>query len=251
MTIRDADRFKDKLEVSLDGRQIFFLFFGGAVVACLVFVLGVMVGKRLEGREQLARRAGTSAAIDPLAALDELSADEAAKDDLAFPAALAGDEKTRKRALDAADLAPARALTPDGTGAILQTMRGAAAKLAEAAPAPTPPPAPVPAAQPKPEAAPAPAPVAAAAPKPDPKVEPDEKKFTLQISSFQERSEADALAAKLSKDGYKPFIVMSDVPEKGIFFRVRVGEYAARGDAMGAKADFEKKQGIIAYVTKI
>src|SRR5262245_23623330 len=115
MTIRDADRFKDKLEVSLDGRQIFFLFFGGAVVACLVFVLGVMVGKRLEGREQVARRAATSAAVDPLAALDELSADEAAsaKEDLAFPAALAGDEKARKRALDAADLAPARALTPD------------------------------------------------------------------------------------------------------------------------------------------
>src|SRR4029079_9028256 len=95
MTIRDADRFKDKVEVSLDSRQIFFLFFGGAVVTCLVFVLGVMVGKRLEGREQLARRAGTSAPIVPLAALDELSADEAAKDDLAFPAALAGDEKTR------------------------------------------------------------------------------------------------------------------------------------------------------------
>ena len=47
MTIRDADRFKDKVEVSLDSRQIFFLFFGGAVVACLVFVLGVMVGKRI------------------------------------------------------------------------------------------------------------------------------------------------------------------------------------------------------------
>ena len=53
--MRDADRFKDKIEVSLDSRQIFFLFFGGAVAACLVFVLGVMVGRRLEGREQLAK----------------------------------------------------------------------------------------------------------------------------------------------------------------------------------------------------
>jgi cell division septation protein DedD len=230
MTIRDADRLKDKLEVSLDGRQIFFLFFGGAVVACLVFVLGVMVGKRLEGRERVARKAATSAAVDPLAALDELGADEAAaKDDLAFPAALAGDEKARKRALDAADLSPARSLAPDGTAAIMQGMRAVAVKLAE-----TPPPA----------AAPAPAPAAA------PAVAQDAK-FTLQISSFQERSEADALAAKLSKDGYKPFIVMSDVPEKGIFFRVRIGEYAARGDAMSAKEEFEKKQKIIAYVTKI
>ncbi|HRK48052.1 MAG TPA: hypothetical protein PK324_20635 [Nocardioides sp.] len=44
----EPELYKDKIEVSLDGRQIFYLFFGGAVVACLVFVLGVMVGRRLE-----------------------------------------------------------------------------------------------------------------------------------------------------------------------------------------------------------
>jgi hypothetical protein len=111
MTLRDADRFKDKIEVSLDTRQIFFLFFGGAVVACLVFVLGVMVGRRLEGREQLNRRAATSAAIDPLAALDQLGADEArrgAAPDLAFPAALTGKAGERDKPLGAADLAPER-----------------------------------------------------------------------------------------------------------------------------------------------
>ena len=41
---READLYKDKIEVSLDGRQIFYLFFGGAVIVGLVFVLGVMVG---------------------------------------------------------------------------------------------------------------------------------------------------------------------------------------------------------------
>src|SRR5687767_11662075 len=105
MTIRDADRIRDKLEVSLDGRQVFFLFFGGAVVACLVFVLGVMVGKRLEGRERVARKAVTSAAVDPLAALDELGADEKADgagDELAFQSALA--DKTNQRPLGPADL---------------------------------------------------------------------------------------------------------------------------------------------------
>ena len=51
----DTDLYKDKIEVSLDGRQIFYLFFGGAVVACLVFVLGVMVGRRLEARGHVDR----------------------------------------------------------------------------------------------------------------------------------------------------------------------------------------------------
>ena len=67
MTVRDAEKLKDKIEVSLDGRQVFFLFFGGAVVAALVFVLGVMVGKRLEARERVAHKASTSAHVDPLA----------------------------------------------------------------------------------------------------------------------------------------------------------------------------------------
>ncbi len=90
MTLRDADRFKDKLEVHLDNRQIFALFFGGAVVACLVFVLGVMVGRRIEARERVAAKAATSATVDPLAALDELGADEKADEALAFPTALSG-----------------------------------------------------------------------------------------------------------------------------------------------------------------
>ena len=89
MQLRDAERLKERVEVTLDGRQIFFLFFGGAIVASLVFVLGVMVGRRLEGREMVASRASTSAVVDPLAALDELGAEEAQADTLAFPQQLA------------------------------------------------------------------------------------------------------------------------------------------------------------------
>jgi DedD protein len=226
MTVRDAERFKDKIEVSLDSRQVFFLFFGGAVIACLVFVLGVMVGKRLEGRERVAHRATTSAQVDPLAALDELGADEQAEgkgDDLAFAAALAADAKKA---------APAPASAP--------------------AAAPAPKPAPAPAAEP------APAKEAAKEKEPAKETkesakEPKEKKgkFTLQISSFQERAEADALVARLTGSGYKPYLVMSNVPDKGIFFRVRIGEFGSKGDAQDAKAEFEKKQHLLAYVTKM
>jgi hypothetical protein len=47
---RHVERWRDKLELRLDNRQVFFLFFGSAVVACMLFVLGVMVGKRIESR---------------------------------------------------------------------------------------------------------------------------------------------------------------------------------------------------------
>ncbi|MSP15506.1 MAG: hypothetical protein EXR73_02645, partial [Myxococcales bacterium] len=70
MSIRDSERLREKLEVVVDGRQIFFLFFGGAVVVSMVFVLGVMVGKRLGG----APNERATAAGDALAALDDLDA---------------------------------------------------------------------------------------------------------------------------------------------------------------------------------
>ena len=71
MTSREPELYKDKVEISLDGRQIFYLFFGGAVIVGMVFVLGVLVGRRVEARGHI-DRASTHAASDPLAALDRL-----------------------------------------------------------------------------------------------------------------------------------------------------------------------------------
>src|SRR5687767_15951623 len=68
--LRDVERWKDKIEVRLDNRQVFFLFFGSALVACLLFVLGVIVGKRLESRG----KAVAPEIEDPLALLDKVAA---------------------------------------------------------------------------------------------------------------------------------------------------------------------------------
>src|SRR6516165_5597114 len=86
--MRDLERWKDKVELSLDGRQIFFLFFGSAVAACLVFVLGVLVGKRLEARALALTPAPVE---DPLAALDQLGEADDADEGLTFHKALTQD----------------------------------------------------------------------------------------------------------------------------------------------------------------
>src|SRR5438105_3678993 len=67
--LRDVERWKDKIEVRLDNRQVFFLFFGSALVACLLFILGVIVGKRLESRG----KAVAPEIEDPLALLDKVA----------------------------------------------------------------------------------------------------------------------------------------------------------------------------------
>ena len=41
------------------------------------------------------------------------------------------------------------------------------------------------------------------------------------------------------------------VPDKGTFFRVRLGNYPSYDDAVTAKAEFERKVKKIAYVSRI
>src|SRR5437660_3485415 len=91
--MRDLERWKDKVELSLDGRQIFFLFFGTAVAACLIFVLGVLIGKRLEAHALALTPAPVE---DPLAALDQLGEADDADEGLTFHKALTKDTAAKK-----------------------------------------------------------------------------------------------------------------------------------------------------------
>src|SRR6478752_4988883 len=113
---RNAERWRDKIEVRLDNRQVFFLFFGSAVVACMLFVLGVMVGKRIESRGQ----ASSPELQDPLAALDRAHAPAVG------PVAVAAPQLTFPNTLIAPTIRPAKP-----------------AKVASAPVAPAPKPAPV------------------------------------------------------------------------------------------------------------
>lgn len=255
MATRDGELFKDKIEVSLDGRQIFCLFCGGAVIASLVFVLGVMVGRRVEARTNPERSAAGSPASDPLAALDQLAASgepDGSSDtatDAQLPSALRDGQAAPPAPVDQAlaHAAPSPVADPQPAKAEPAKPEPEPAKpeLAKAEPARPEPARP----EAKPEARPEP-------PKPPPaRPEPARAEgkghFTLQLSSFQSRAEADAFIAALKKAGYAPSVTEANVEGKGIWFRVRVGSYGSYDEAVAAKADFETKQKIIAYVTRV
>lgn len=80
---KSAPNASDSAPGVLDGRQLFFVFVGTAIAACLIFALGVFVGRRVEQRA--AARAAAQAATDPLAVLDQLAN---AEEDLTFPRVL-------------------------------------------------------------------------------------------------------------------------------------------------------------------
>src|SRR5438874_13382837 len=102
-----AEVYKDKIEVSLDGRQIFYLFFGGAVIVGLVFVLGVMVGRRVEARGHV-ERAHAEATVDPLAALDRLEGGSG----LSFQGSLRGEAAPSEVEKTIAEMAKAKEPEP-------------------------------------------------------------------------------------------------------------------------------------------
>ena len=305
--LRDVERWRDKIEVRLDNRQVFFLFFGSALVACLLFVMGVVVGKRLESRG----RAVAPEVEDPLALLDKVATTPRPTQTPAvtFPQALFGGKNAQSSAKQSelklieprttdsgksessqvveagkstetakngernktASAKPEKALTK-ASGKLTASLDGNPAETAKAK-APLPAgksvAAAAPASAPKP-AAPAPSKALAALPvvqQPAEKAPVASKNvpapaigaaatdsakgkvhFTLQLSSFQNRGEAEAFAAKFGSE--KTYLVVSEIPGKGTWYRVRVGDFATAKDAIGGKLAFEKKHGVIAYVAQ-
>jgi len=247
---REHELYKDKIEVSLDGRQIFYLFFGGAVIVGMVFVLGVMVGRRVEARGHM-ERAHVEAAIDPLAALDRLEGGAG----LSFQGSLRGNEPTAAPEVDKkiAEIAKEKAPEPAKKGD----------KKPEAAP-----PAPEKKVEAKVEAKAEDkkpekkadekkesnrqdAEVAKQDKKPEDKKPEDKKqKFTLQLSSFQDKAEAESYIESVKSAGYTPYIAEGTVEGKQ-YFRVRLGSYKNMDAANDAKAEFEKASKKSALVTKL
>ncbi|HEY8922794.1 MAG TPA: SPOR domain-containing protein, partial [Polyangia bacterium] len=89
-------------------------------------------------------------------------------------------------------------------------------------------------------------PSAALAANPKTTAAPAHKGFLLQLSSFQDRSEADAFARRFAAEN--AYVVPTEVPGKGTVYRVRVGSYASLKEAAAAKTNFEQTHNVIAYV---
>ncbi len=272
--VSQPELYKDKIEVSLDGRQIFYLFFGGAVLVGMVFVLGVMVGRRVESRshvDQIGRP--ERASNDPLAALDALEGKK-----LTFPSALVKapavadkpevekkiDQLEQARADKPADPPKVDKKKPDDKKVDKPDKADKADKTDKAKSEPVTKPEQAKVDKPKTEEI-------AKADKPKktdkkldvapingdvvtasddkklddkqvgtPKKPDDKGKFTLQLSSFQDKHEAEVFLSSVKTAGYQAYVTETQIDGKGTFYRVRLGTYRSLDAANDAKADVEK-----------
>lgn len=243
--MRDSHRMKEKYELSIDNRQIVSMTVGGLIVVSAVFALGVVVGKKLAAEDPAAH-----AAPDLLSALDQRAAamDSMQKKD----ASLTFQDELTKRPEPMIEAKPIEAPKP------------VAVAVAEPKPEPVvvpQKPFEVPVVEAKTEAVPtrinedagALRDAIARAQKPE-RAEPKPEtahdgNFTLQLSAFQDRGEADRFAANLRDKGYAPFIVEATLPAKGTWYRVRMGRFPTRDAAGRYLADFKRETSIDAIVT--
>jgi DedD protein len=251
-------------EIQLNGKQLVFLFMAATVVSVVIFLCGVLVGRGVR-----AERGGVADVASLNSPAD--SSPLATPPPSTTPAPAAGSDPTKAAAPPPADdltyfnrleksNAPAEKLGATAEKPATPAEKPAekpAAAVAKGTPAPTvakaapaPPPAPVIKETPKETpnagakaAAPAPAPAADTAP------EPSGQGFAVQIAALNVRSEAEAIARRLSSKGYAAY-VLSPAGGAPSVYRVRVGKFPTRREAETVAAKLQKEEQFKPWVTR-
>jgi len=72
--------------------------------------------------------------------------------------------------------------------------------------------------------------------------------FQLQVASFKEQADADRLVEDLRRRGHRAYRIAANVPERGIWHRVRIGPFKTKFEANKYKAELEKTERISPFV---
>jgi DedD protein len=254
-------------EIQLNGKQLVFLFMAATVVSVVIFLCGVLVGRGVRAERPVADStvatnadptpapppstpAQPPAGSDPTAAppppptsedlsyYRRLEKPTPAQEQLKPPAA-------EHKAPAAEHKAPTAERKPPAAP------REAAATIGKS---PAPPAVERRAREPEPTAPREAAPSLKEAPKETPKAgaadpPPAGDGFAVQIAALNVRSEADAIAKRLSSKGYAAY-VMSPANGTPSVYRVRVGKFPTRREAESIAAKLQKEEQFKPWVTR-
>jgi cell division septation protein DedD len=231
-------------EIQLNGKQLVFLFMAATVVAVVIFLCGVMVGRGVPTRATAPSNTPEQAAFDPTAVLGVPTAPAVANDDgapltaqetLTYPTLLEDPNPPFETLAPASE--PPRDPEPP-------------ARRVEPAPKPLTPAAPKPAAAlpPKPADTAVEAPARPAGRDAGSDVgfaEPSGNGFVVQVAAVRQRAEATTIARRLSGKGYPAFVTTS-----GANFRVRVGKFNDRREAETVAGRLEREEQFKPWITR-
>ena len=235
-------------EIQLNGKQLVFLFMASTIVAVVIFLCGVMVGRGVRvQRPADAIEASVDAATDPTAvtqspmpaastAAAPSNTPVASQETLTYPDRLEGHEPAEET------LKPGLGTRDSGFNAPAPKPVATIAKVAPPAPKA------IPATKAVPVAPVAPPPSPSAAP-PALSREPAGTGFVVQVAAVTDRREADTIAKRLAAKGYPSFVT---TPPNGTprTFRVRIGKYPNRRDAESIAARLQKEEQFKPWITR-
>ena len=234
--MRDSHRLKEKYELSLDNSQIISITVASLVVLGGVFMLGVVVGKKLSAETaalqqqpadllgQLDRKTDALETVKADAALtfqDELTRKVPTEAPMVKPPEPVAVAKVPDAAIATPESVKPLAETPKVDSVATRTVDGGGLKEA----------------------------FGKAAQKPPTETAPDGT-WTVQLSAYQDKAEADRFAAGLRDKGYAPYIVEASIPGKGTWFRVRMGRFGTKDAASRYMDDFRRETAMNAIVTQ-
>ena len=280
MYLRDTERLQEQVQLDLDAGLIAKIIFACLGVGGVIFYLGLTLGQgdamaRIRGSSEAVGLKQLKGSLQSLAPAPDPSVDDSL---LLFPTLLSrradqridrdelshtldqflprnldsqeeelaqfSEEVLRERfgmALDprtgeVVHVDPA-GMKPDETRIPGGTMPRAPERTAEAGPWPEPEIAAAPASAPNDE---------------DEKAPVSERqtigKYTLQLQSFRDPAEARLFHELMQGRGYHPYIQRTNLGDKGVWHRVRIGRFMKMKAAQNFKRNFEREQG---FVTRI
>jgi cell division protein FtsN len=74
------------------------------------------------------------------------------------------------------------------------------------------------------------------------KVEKKKRGFTIQVASVKDEKMAGKMVAELKKYGYSAYKTKVNIPELGLWFRVRVGHYSDKAKASSILEKLKKRK---------
>ncbi|MCC6158375.1 MAG: SPOR domain-containing protein [Deltaproteobacteria bacterium] len=222
--MRDLRKFRNKITLELDNRQIAFIFSGLLAILVIVFALGVVVGT---GLGRLSAMEGSAEGVAPTPETIVAEGLTVTGSDIgATPAATPGSDTMVLPVSASPTPASAMPLPPPESGIKSPVSPGPIG-----APAAMPPPAPVePAGPPEP---------------------PTGTGWTVQLSAHSDEAEAKTRQQSWIGKGVQAYIVKAELGSKGTWYRLRVGKFANKSGADQYAAALAAKEGIKPYVTTI
>ena len=235
--MRDVERLKEKIEISLDGRQVWALGLSGLLLLGGVFTIGVLVGGKSGPPAQVDLAALDAALVPPKPAPSPKMTErgpqapglrppeglEVKQATLAAPAAdetPASDESEKPLADKVVQgRAPLHAAVDPRPAAVVPALRPATV---------------IPAPQRPLQVASAAVVSLTAAPR-------EAGEFTVQIGASPDRAEALHMENKARAAGLKPYSVAADLGAKGTWYRVRVGAFHDKDAANRYRRDVERE----------